>query len=208
MVILSPVIEACSPTMKREYPIMKSSIHHVAIPVLLTLTFITTSAWAQTPAASNPSEPPAAMAPATAAPAAKSHAKRHAKEHANFVEKRITELHTELAITSQQAPQWDAFAQVMRENAQKADQGFEDRAKKLPTMNANEAMKSYAELAQMHADNVQKLTTAFSALYATFSDTQKKTADVLFRNEHMKKHMTRHKHVAPSSPTTPAPESK
>lgn len=193
---------------------MKSSIHHVVVPVLLALAVVTTSAWAQTATTGNPSEPspaaPTTPAPTTAAPAAKSHAERHAKKHADFVEKRITELHTKLAITSQQTPQWDEFAQVMRENAQKADQRFEDRAKKLPTMNANEALKSYAELAQMHADNVQKLTTAFSTLYATFSDTQKKTADVLFRNEHMKKHMTRHKHrhAAPSNPTAPAPESK
>ncbi|MEF9672116.1 hypothetical protein QNM99_05835 [Pseudomonas sp. PCH446] len=50
-------------------------------------------------------------------------------------------------------------------------------------MNADEAMQSYARLAQMHADNLHKLATSFSALYGTLSADQKKTADKLFRSE-------------------------
>src|ERR1700709_2969225 len=77
---------------------------------------------------------------------------------------------------------------LLHDNAAKADQAFHDRAHKLPSENADEAMKSYAELTQVHADNMQKLAASFSALYATLSDEQKAIADPLFRNDHGKKH--------------------
>jgi hypothetical protein len=43
---------------------------------------------------------------------------------------------------------------LLHDNAAKADQAFHDRAHKLPSENADEAMKSYGELAQLHADNM------------------------------------------------------
>jgi protein CpxP len=171
---------------------MKTILRHTAVPTLLALAFVTTPAWAQAPSASSPS----------AASSSASTATSRAQRHADFVEKRIDELHTELKITPQQAQQWDAFAQTMRDNAQKTDQAFKDRAQKLPSENADESMKSYAELAQLHADNMQKLATTFSALYATFSDEQKTIADPLFRNQHARSHGAphKHKHVAPAAP--------
>lgn len=180
---------------------MKNSIRKMAGPALLTLSFLTASAWAQI-TVTNPSGESSQTAPAAAS---------HAKKRSNFVEKRIADLHAQLKISSQQSQQWDAFAQTMRDNAQKTDEGFQNRNQKLPSLNADDAMKSYAALAQMHADNMQKLTTAFSALYSTFSDDQKKTADVLFRNEHAKRHMAPHKHKPAASdriPSTPAPASE
>jgi hypothetical protein len=89
----------------------------------------------------------------------------------------------------------------MRDSAQNTSDAYQERAQKLPSMNAEDAMKSYAALAQMHADNTQKLAAAFGELYGTMSDAQKKTADVLFRDQHRKGHGTAHKrkHAAPGA---------
>jgi protein CpxP len=171
---------------------MKSSIRNAAAPTLLALAFFTTSAWAQTPA------------PASAGASSASAAASHPRNRADFVEKRIDDLHAQLEITSQQAPQWDAFAQTMRDNAQKTDEAFKERAQKLPSEDADDSMKSYAALAQLHADNMQKLSSTFSALYATLSDDQKKIADPLFRNQHAQRHAAPHKHKRAAAAPAPA----
>jgi protein CpxP len=182
---------------------MKNSILKTTGPALLTLAFLTTSAWAQSTAASG-----------TAATTSSAQREaNHEKKHADYVEQRINDMHAQLKITDQQSQQWDAYAQTMRDNAHSTDQAFRDRAQKLPSMSADEVMKSYAALAQMHADNMQKLATAFSALYGTLSDDQKKIADTLFRNEHGKRHAGhaaphKHKSAAPSgNAAAPAPAS-
>ncbi len=80
-----------------------------------------------------------------------------------------------------------------------------------PSLNADESIKSYAALAQLHADNMKKLSTAFSALSATLSDDQRKTADVMFRNEHRKGHapLRNRKPTAPSrNASSPTPASQ
>ena len=98
------------------------------------------------------------------------------------VEQRIAGLHARLHITPDQQALWDPFAQVMRDNAQHMRQAADDRANKLKTMNASENMASYAQLAMQHAQDVQKLATAFQPLYAALSPDQQKTADVMFRD--------------------------
>jgi periplasmic protein CpxP/Spy len=98
------------------------------------------------------------------------------------MEQRIADLHARLHITPDQQAQWDAFAQVMRDNAQHMRQAADDRANKLKTMNASENMLSYAQLAMRHAQDVQSLATAFQPLYATLSPDQQRTADVMFRD--------------------------
>ena len=154
---------------------MKKTIHQTVVPALFVLAFSTGSAWAQT--ATTPS------------PAAASSAAAHrAQKHADYVEQRIGQLHAELKITAQQSQQWDAYAQAMRDNAHSTDSAIRDRAQKLQSLNADDAMKSYASLAQLHADNMQKLASAFSTLYASLSDDQKAIADQLFRNEHARRH--------------------
>lgn len=170
---------------------MKSVIRNVAVPVLLTFAMLTSAAWAQT--ATTPD------AASTTAPAAKT----HSQKRADAVEQRIGDLHTQLKITDAQSKQWDAFAQTMRDNAMKTSQAFHDRAQKLSSMNADEAMKSYAQLAQNHADNMQKLSSAWSGLYAVLSDDQKQTADAMYRNQDAKRHNAPHKHKA-SAPASAA----
>jgi Mg-chelatase subunit ChlI len=104
------------------------------------------------------------------------------------VERRIKELHGQLQITPAEEPQWNEFAQVMRENARDMDQAFVQRAQQHPTMNAVQNMQSYEQLSEEHAQRVQKLVPAFQKLYDAMPDAQKRVADQVFR-ANAEKHM-------------------
>ena len=98
-------------------------------------------------------------------------------------ELRISGLQAQLAITPAQMPQWNAFAQVMRENAQTTDALFRQRAAGVQSMDAAANMQSYAQLSRAYSDGNEKLATAFQASYAMLSDQQKQAADTLFRQQ-------------------------
>jgi paraquat-inducible protein B len=173
---------------------MKQTIRRIALPALLSLAIFTTAGFAQ-------------QAPASASSSSMSSSsmsKSRAQKHADVVEQRIAELHSQLNITDQQSKQWDAFTQTMRDNATKTDGAFRDRASKLSSMNADDAMKSYAALAQQHAENMQKLSSAFSDLYAVLSPEQKQVADAMYRNEQAKKKAAHssHKHGKSAAPAS------
>lgn len=173
---------------------MKKTLRTLA-PVLLCVSCLSTSVWAQS----------AASAPA-AASAPKTHAMHRKAKTTDFVTQRLNTLHSQLAITDAQSAQWDAFASAIRDGAKKTQAAYEDRDQKITSMNADEAMQSYAANTQLHADNTKALSTAFTALYASFSDEQKKTADVLFRQEgeqrQARAHMRAREHARPR--TAPA----
>ena len=82
-----------------------------------------------------------------------------------------------------QMPQWNAFAQAMRENATNTDTLFRERAKTVGGMTALDNMKSYAQIARSYADNTEALAQAFAPLYGVLSDQQKQTINTLFREE-------------------------
>jgi periplasmic protein CpxP/Spy len=100
---------------------------------------------------------------------------------ADRVEKHIADLHAKLRITPAQQPEWDQFAQVMRENATSMNETMEQRRTGFASMNAADNMQSYAQIAEKHAQDMQKLATTFKALYGAMSDDQKKNADAVFR---------------------------
>ena len=106
------------------------------------------------------------------------------------VEGRIKELHAQLRVTPAEEPQWNEFAQVMRENARDMDQAFMQRAQQFPTMNAVQNMQSYEQIAEQHAQRVQKLVPAFQKLYDAMPDQQRRLADQVFR-ANAEKHMQR-----------------
>ncbi len=97
------------------------------------------------------------------------------------VEQHIRRLHGQLGITPAQQPQWDQFAQVMRDNAAQIAQASADRLAHVDALDAADNMQSYARLAQVHAANMQKLASAFQSLYAGFPPAQKQLADGVFR---------------------------
>jgi protein CpxP len=97
------------------------------------------------------------------------------------VEQRIADMHATLHITSAQEKQWDSFAQVMLDNAQAMDGVMGKRADPA-TLSAEQSLAEYAAITQQHAQNVQKLSTAFHMLYGSLSAEQKKSADEMFRS--------------------------
>jgi protein CpxP len=101
--------------------------------------------------------------------------------NADRVERHIAELRRRLKITPAEKTQWDAFAQVMRDNAARMDEAFEARAAN-PNMSALDDLKAYAAIAQTHAEDMQRLLPAFEALYAAMTPDQQKVADTVFRD--------------------------
>jgi periplasmic protein CpxP/Spy len=109
--------------------------------------------------------------------------------HEDRVETRIKELHRNLKITAAQESQWNAFAKVMRDNAETVDTVLKERSENLHAMNAVDDLRSYQKLADAHANGLKKLVPAFEALYNTMSDEQKKNADAEFgRHEKRPQH--------------------
>ena len=130
-------------------------------------------------------QPLAAMAQVPAATPASAAGKTEPalpKDEAAQLEQHNKQLHDQLGITAAEQPQWDKFTDVTRSNAFDMRRAVMDRSAKLDTMNAADSMQSYADLAKLHAANMDKAASAFQTLYASFSPPQKAVADRLFRN--------------------------
>lgn len=142
---------------------------------------LSTPAFAQT---ATPAASPAAAAGAAAVGAAPNGTTLDAsgKLAMTRVEQHITELYKRLAISPAQQPQWDKFAGVMRDNAQRMEASYTDRASHYATLSAVGDMKSYAAISRAHADNVDRLIPAFETLYSSMSAEQKAAADKTFQN--------------------------
>jgi periplasmic protein CpxP/Spy len=150
----------------------RTSAVRLAVFVALTLADANL-AKAQPPAQTNPPQPsptsPAASSPVPSPQAA--------------ADQRINALQAQLRITSTQLPQWNAFAQAMRDNATGTDALFRQRAGAAATMTALENMNSYAQLARAYADNTEALARAFETLYGVLTPEQRQTIDTLFRQQ-------------------------
>lgn len=95
------------------------------------------------------------------------------------VEARISKLHKELHITAAQDPQFKAFADVMRSNAQAMHALFQQRGQSADNT-AVAHLRWYAQLTAAHADALNKLLPVFEALYQSMSEKQKETANKVF----------------------------
>ncbi|HEX3498767.1 MAG TPA: Spy/CpxP family protein refolding chaperone [Stellaceae bacterium] len=140
--------------------------------------------------AANPTVPVMQATPTQAAPmqtaptqaAPKGRASHAMMSPSDRVEARIKDLHARLHITAAQETQWNGVAQAMRDNAKSMETVIGDRTKNISTMSAVDDLRSYESLAEVHADGMKKLVTAFAPLYDSLSDSQKKTADAIFRH--------------------------
>jgi len=141
------------------------------IVAVLASTFLITGAYAQSPAPTTGASPSAGASTS----AMKSDAKRDTE-----VEKHIKDLHAKLKITPAEESQWTSMAQTMRDNAKEVDMAIDKREAIVNNATAIDNLNAYADIVQAHADSVKKLSTAFSPLYASLSDDQKKVADELF----------------------------
>lgn len=146
------------------------------LATVLASTFLICGAYAQSPAATPGAAPPAATTSEAASPAMK---KADGKRHMD-VEKHIKDLHAKLKITEAEESQWATVAQTMRDNTMEIDQAIEKREAMIKNATAIDNLNAYGDIAQAHADSVRKLATAFTPLYTSMSDEQKKVADEVF----------------------------
>jgi periplasmic protein CpxP/Spy len=148
----------------------------VALTAVLSLPAVAFAQTSQvpTPAPQGAAPPAAASSPLAGHPVAGKNAEER-------VEHRINELHAQLRITPAERPQWDKFAEVMRENARDMDQAFIRRSQQFQSMNALQNMQSYLQIADAHAQHLQKLVPAFEDLYNAMPEQQKRIADQVFR---------------------------
>jgi hypothetical protein len=98
------------------------------------------------------------------------------------IEARIKELHRRLHVTAAQEVPWNNLAQVMRDNAKAMVDLQNQRVVDTQSMSAVDSVKSYASVIQAHQAGMEKFIPAFTALYDSMSDAQKKTADSMFRS--------------------------
>jgi len=98
------------------------------------------------------------------------------------VEQHIQHLQQRLHITAAQEPQWAEVAQAMRESAHELDTAMARRGAlaQAGTVPATEALNTYGQMAQLHADSAKRLAFAFAPLYAVMSSEQQKQADEVF----------------------------
>lgn len=151
---------------------------YFASAALAALLALPTAAFAQSAAAPTattaPPAPAQATSPMSSHPVPGSNVEQRVEEH-------IRELHAQLRITPAEQPQWDRFANVMRENARQMDQEFTTRRDQFSTMNALQNMQSYERIAEAHAQHLQQLVPAFENLYNAMPETQKRLTDQVFR---------------------------
>ena len=165
---------------------MKILLNHLASVALAGLLVLPGAALAQSsPSPGTQVTTPPPPANTTSPMAGHPVAGKNAEER---VENRIKELRAQLHITPAEEPQWNQFAEVMRDNAREMDQTLMQRGQQFQTMNAVQNLQSYGQLAEAHAQRVQKLIPAFENLYNAMPEQQKQLADQVFRGN-AEKHM-------------------
>jgi len=148
-------------------------VRSVAIAALLGTTMLTvpmTAAWAEVVTPQNQAVTPLKQAAA-----------EPSQTKGDTVEQRITALHTAMKITPEQETKWNGVAQAMRENAAQMDKLVAATRTTPPqNMSAVNDLKTYEKFAQAHVDGLKNLISAFTSLYDTMPDAQKKVADKVF----------------------------
>jgi protein CpxP len=93
------------------------------------------------------------------------------------IETNIASLHQRLQITPGQEAQFNAVANVMRENA-RAEASAPTQP---PNVTAVDDLRAFIMYSEVELAGYKRLLPALEALYATMSPTQKRTADAIFR---------------------------
>ena len=102
---------------------------------------------------------------------------RPAGPPAGNVEASIAQLHQKLQIAPAQEPPFNAFAQVMRENAHSAPNIPRPRP---GTTTAVDGLRTYIQFSEVELAGLKRLLPALEALYNSLSPAQKRTADTVF----------------------------
>jgi hypothetical protein len=166
--------------------IAKQALILPAVIGVLAVAGVGASALSDTPATEQSAE--AQSGPAGPAAAAKHGHRMHARfMPGRHIEGRIAFLRAELKITPAQTAQFDKVAAVLRDNAKTAAQMIEQaRAERTATPNASRdavaRMNQRVKFAEARVAGMKKLADAFTPLYQSLSDDQKKSADELLRH--------------------------
>jgi prephenate dehydrogenase len=80
-----------------------------------------------------------------------------------------------------QEPLWETVASAMRANGQRIDAISEERHDRAGTMTAIEDLRSFAAIAEAHAEGTRSFIPAFEALYRAMPAEQQVHADRVFR---------------------------
>jgi protein CpxP len=96
------------------------------------------------------------------------------------VDEWIAYLQERLHITPEETEQWNAVAQVMRDNAESIHRLVQERNQNQKAMDAVDDLRSYEQLTEAQADGIKRLLPVFETLYGGMSDDQKKNADIVF----------------------------
>lgn len=123
----------------------------------------------------------ASDSPASAGNAASAPEKEAPQVSLDPIEARIRYLHDRLRITPAQEPLWAKVAQAMRDNAAGVAPLIRERLQSAAKSDAVDNLGSYEKLGQAQLEGLKRFIAAFKALYAEFSEQQKKIADILFR---------------------------
>ena len=102
---------------------------------------------------------------------------RPAGPPAGNVEASIAQLHQKLQIAPAQEPPFNAFAQVMRENARATPNIPPPRP---GTTTAVDGLRTYIQFSEAELAGLKRLLPALEALYNSLSPAQKRTADTVF----------------------------
>ena len=132
-----------------------------------------------------------ATTPQPSAPAATSQ-----KPHRDFgarLDQHIDRMKSELKITPAQEPQFNKFAQALRDNAAERQKVFADlRGNRDQNRSAVDRMEAGVKLTQLRVQQDQRSLDAFRPLYASLSADQKQAADKLFAPHHGHGHGRHH----------------
>jgi periplasmic protein CpxP/Spy len=104
---------------------------------------------------------------------------RQAEPAGDSIEARLAEIKQRLNITAAQQPQFDKFADVLKQNAREMEALMQKELPSAPP-GAVEGLRIAANFAQAEADNLKRLVPALEALYASLSEQQKHAADEMF----------------------------
>ena len=103
---------------------------------------------------------------------------------ADHIEGRLAFLKTELKITDAQAPQWNAFADVVRASAAQKTSMMKQGSPMMQgraTLSLPQRLDLQETHMAAHLDMLRKMKGALLPLYTSFTDDQKRSADELFR---------------------------
>jgi prophage DNA circulation protein len=97
---------------------------------------------------------------------------------AQHMEGRMASMRTKLKITDEQMPQWNAFADAMRNNARRMTE-MHEKMGPAASMSAPERLDRMEQMTAGMMEAAQSTKAAFTPLYSVLSAEQKKEADNL-----------------------------